>query len=207
MLSKKKLISLGLGAICIFLLIKFPTQGVFQQLAVFFVFFLLIPLLYIKMILKESVVDYGVKLRNLGKGILWILVLVLAYLPLLYLLTAYTFFNVEYNPSSLIQQSFGAFILYEIVLVTFFVIIYDFFFRGFLMIGILERTGLFSILIQFIVLVGIFYIADSLSWSNSLYVITAPFSGIIAYKTKSLYFSSLLALILILITDAWLILA
>jgi hypothetical protein len=200
--NKSLLVTIAVALICLFLYSIFPSDNIFQGLISSLTFLLVIPALYIKIILKGSFKSFGVQLGDKQKGLIWMGLSLLTAVLFLYVLLRYTSFSQNYRPPEIIVKSFVFFILYEIFLVGFFTLLYEFFFRGVVMLGIARRLGLWSILVQFLAFLGFFLLTGNFNWSIALYVIISPFAGITAYQSRSLVFSFATSLFFIIIADA-----
>jgi len=201
-IHKETLLTAAVVLICLFLYSIFPTNNIFQQIISSLTFLLVIPLLYIRIILRGSLKNYGVRLGDRRKGVIWMGLSVLASLLVFYILFHYTSLFKSYGPPDFITNRFALFILYELFLVGFFTILYEFFFRGIIILGPLKVVGYWSIVIQFALFTLFFAITGGFDWSIILYSITAPFSGIVAYQSRSILYSFGASLLFIIIADA-----
>ena len=123
---------------CIFIVITliiyglFPVKNTFQQVTVMTMFFVIIPIIFNKFILKRKLEDIGIKIGNWKEGLIWNGISIFI-IFILFLLLGYFFdFFVKYPIPLFITESYSNFIFYEIILVVPVIFIYDFFFRGFI---------------------------------------------------------------------------
>lgn len=202
LLNKKSIFTVVLAIFCLLLHVMFPTRDHFQKVIVSLVFLLVLPVLYIKIVLKESLKNFGLKLGNWRQGVIWLLISFTASLLALYLIYNFAGFAEKYYLPQRIIESFGLFAFYEVLIVGFFVALYEFFFRGFVMFSFSEKLGLNAIILQFILFVLFLVIAKDFNWTFAPYLISAPFAGVIAYKSKSLIYSYLFSLLFVVISDA-----
>jgi hypothetical protein len=201
--NKKLLVTSGMIILCLFLFVAFPTNNVFQKMIVYATFFVTIPILYVKIVLKENLKDYGLQIGNWKKGLLWGSLSLAGSLAVFYLIINYTKFPLSYNLNPLVTDQFSHFMLYEIFLVGFFVFIYEFFFRGIIMFSLAPKMRGWSIVIQFILFILLLFCTGSFRWSMTYFIIGAAFSGIAAYQSRSLIYSISASWIFIVIADAW----
>ena len=177
---------------------------VFQSLIVSVAFFLVIPLLYSKIVLKESLKNLGWQRGNSASGFLSGIVCVALGLVAVFLLEKYFPFQENYLFPGLVESDFRWFVLYEIVLVAFTALLYEAFFRGLVQYLWLSNIGIFAILVQSALFFGLLYFSDDLSWQKAPLLIFAPLSGIIVYYSHSLWYSIAASWIFFLLTDIFL---
>ena len=202
---KEELLTTAVIAACLALFFLFPAQGAAQGVTSSLIFLFLIPFLYLKLILKKNLKDYGWQLGNWKKGLLFASISLVAALLIFYALYHYTPLSKMYRLPSFAAGNFWLFLLYEFILVSFFLALYEFFFRGFVLFSFLPKTGWFSILIQFAIFLIFLAIAGNLVWQNSFYIIIAAFAGLTTLKSRSLVYSFAFGLLFSLISDAILI--
>ncbi len=188
--------------VCLLLYKIFPVKNIFQQIISSISFLLVIPLLYIKIILKKTLKSYGIQKGDVSRGIVSMPLPIIISLLLFYALFQYTSLPDYHNLPSLVTENFIFFLLYDILLVGLFAALYEFFFRGVVMLGLFKNLGYWSIPAQFALFAAFFLILNKPDWSIFLYLIVAPFAGIIAYQSRSLLYSFGTSLIFIIVADA-----
>jgi hypothetical protein len=136
-----------------------PAQAQFRlvmlSFASGFVLLAVIPILLIKLRFKESLADYGLGLGDAKLGLTFLGLLLLINAPLFYFATLGQEMQAEYPliyqgmDTAQIKQQFQwqTFIVYELVYSSFFFAI-EFVFRSYMLFGLREKFGLYSILIQ-----------------------------------------------------------
>src|SRR4030042_2849593 len=196
---KKPLTTAGVILSCLFLYGIFPTGNVFQQIVSSVAFLLVIPLLYIKIILREPLKNYGLQWGDRRQGILWMGLSLLMALLVFYILFHYTSLFQKYPLPNLVAKRFAFFILYEILLTGLFAFLYEFFFRGLATLCLSGVLGRWPIAFQFVLFTAFFFIAGELDRSIILFSIISPFAGITAYQSRSLLYSFGFGLIFIII--------
>jgi hypothetical protein len=187
--NKEDLITGSIILMCLFLYAFFPTRNIFQQVVCSLTFLLVIPFLYVKIILKKSIKDFGFKTGSWTTGIFWSVVSILISASIAYIIFKYFGFSEKYPFPRYFVNNFVAFLIYEIMLVGLFAFLYDVFFRGFLMFSFKKKIGLWSILLQASVFMMFFFLSGTLSWKLIPEVIFLFFSGIIAYFSNSIFYS------------------
>lgn len=202
LIYKDLIVTTGVALLCLTLYGLFPTEGIFQQIISSMTFLLVIPLLYIKIILKRPLADYGIRWGDKKRGVLLMLSTVFISVLLFYVLFQYTSLPKYQNLPQVVTENFAFFVLYEILLAGLFTVLYEFFFRGLVMFSFAKIWGYWSIAAQFALLIAFFLITKNYDWSLFLYVIISPFAGIAAYRSRSLLYSFGASLIFVIIADA-----
>lgn len=180
----------------------FPTNDIFQKIAASVVFFIIIPFLYIRLILKKPLIFFGIQRGEYKEGLKWAGISLLIAGLFFLILARYTSFLNEYLIPENIVKNFNSFLFYELVIVLFLTFIYEFFFRGFVMFFCSTRVGYWSILVQLVAFFGLVWITNGSIWNLLPFLIFSPFAGLIAYKSRSIVYSGVAQFILIILLDA-----
>jgi membrane protease YdiL (CAAX protease family) len=187
--GKEDIVTAGVVIFCLVLYAVFPTSNVFQQIISSIVFLLVIPLLYVKIILKKKVSTIGIQKGKWKTGLAWSVLSLAITVSVAYILFKYFSFSQKYAIPTYIAHNFPVYLAYEILLVGFFAILYDFFFRGFLMFSFSRKIGIWSVLLQSLVFLALMYFSGSLHWTTTPYLIFVLFSGIIVYLSDSIWYA------------------
>ncbi len=187
--------------ICLITYLTFPVNNIFQQIMSSFIFLFILPVIYIKFILKKNLTSYGFQLGNIRYGISLAVFFVFFSSLIFYFLLHYTKLTQFFNLPNFVTQNFKFFLLYS-SLIVFFTFLYEFFFKGLLMFGIFKNQKKTAILFQFIIFSIFLLVMGGLKWSNLLYISISIFSGITAYQSRSLVFSFAVTSIFIIIANA-----
>lgn len=201
--DKEILVTSGVIFICLLLYITFPASNVFQKIISSLTFLLVIPLLYVKIILKKNVKDFGLTLGSWKTGLVWSIISLVISISVVYILFKYFGLSEKYSLPAYISQNFLLFLAYEIFIVGFFTVLYEIFFRGFLMFSFLGKIGAWSIFLQASVFLLLFFIAGGIYWSLAPYIIFLLLSGIIAYFSRSIIYSFVASMIFNIIIDSF----
>lgn len=178
---------------------------VFQSFIVSIVFFLVIPVLYSKIVLKESLKNIGWQKGNVSAGILTgIASVVLASVAVVGLALTFPGFREQYVFPVLIERSFVWFMFYELVLVTLTVLLYEVFFRGLVQLSWLRVFGWWSIVMQTALFFGLLSLSHALSWQVAPLLIFCPLAGFIAYRSQSIWYSFAASWVFLFLTDVFL---
>ena len=175
---------------------------VFQEFIVAAVFFLVIPVLYSKMVLKESLKNIGWQKGNVEAGVLTgIASVILGGAIIVGLAFTFPEFREQYIFPAVVERSFVWFMLYELILVAFVALIYEVFFRGFVQLFWLKMFGARAIVIQTAIFLGLILVSQSISWQMATTIIFYPFAGFIAYRSQSIWYSFVFSWLFIFLTD------
>ncbi len=199
---KEQLITGMIFLTCLTIYLIFPVNNIFQQIMSSLTFLLVIPMLYIKLILKRGLASYGIQKGDSHRGLVLMVFSIIISLLLFYILFQYANLAKFFNLPDFVTRSFTVFVIYGFFLVGFFTLLYEFFFKGLVMFGIFKKTGYISILLQFLIFSAFLLIVSGFGWSTILYMIMSVFSGITAYQSRSLFYSFGATLIFIIIANA-----
>lgn len=177
-------------------------QGLIVGVAVF----LVIPLLYCKIVLERPLSHLGFQRGNPWSGIGGsVLALGLA-LGALFVLWNFTPLLEGYRLPVVVEERFLFFVLYEIFLNGLFLFLFEVFFRGMVLLLWLRDFGIWGVFFQALVFTGILYLSGDMS--NGInpqtlpMLLFAPFAGLIAYQSRSLWYSFGASWFFVLLVDA-----
>lgn len=187
---------------CLALFTFFPTTGASQKVTSGIVFLGLLPVLYLKFVLKKKLKNFGWQLGDWEVGLIFSGIYLVLALLITYILFHYTSFPKEYVLPASIIHNFWYFLGYELFLVGAFAALYEIFFRGFVMLLLVPRAGFYAIFYQFFLLFLFFWVTDNLTWTNAPLLLTAAFSGLTTFKSQSLLYSFVASLFFLIILDA-----
>lgn len=190
--------------ICIVSLLFFPVVGIAQKIISGIIFFIGLPILYIKIVLKKDLKSFfRINFSKIDRNESLMMALMFITVLLVFLaINKYTGFSKNYflKNSALVKEFWG-FAIYELLIANLFVVIYEFFFRGFVMSYFLDKVGKYAILVQFLLFLFFMFLNNGLSMTYIYYIIIALPAGVVAYKTKSVIYSYIFSLISIIIGD------
>jgi uncharacterized protein len=112
-----------------------------------FITYFILPVLIIKVLLKENISDFGLRIGNFRRGIKYIILTSIIMIPLIWFFSASETFARSYPMVSLTRDSWMIFFMFQILLFIF-LIGWEFIFRGFLLFGLRPGLGYYAILIQ-----------------------------------------------------------
>lgn len=193
-LLSKRFIVTGLLILCSIFFLGIFSQSdkvnpVFQTLLVGITFFLVVPVLYSKIVLKESLKNLGWQRGKSFLGVLTSILCVAGALAGVFLLSRYTSFAEHYFFPVTIQLHFFWFLLYELLLVSLTTLLYEVFFRGLVQSLWLRSLGLWAVFFQAALFIGLLYLSDDISWQRAPLIIFSPLAGLVAYFSQSIWYS------------------
>jgi len=203
--NKEIIITSAVIVFCLLLSLFFPVQNSIQLLTRNIFFLIIVPILYYKLILKKNISNFGLTLGDKKAGIIWGFLMFFVILVIFFLLYSYTDFKKNYLLSSYIVHNFWIFLLYELILANIFVFIQEFFWRGFVLLYFSKKIGLLAILLQFFLYVLILIPTGNSFWQMAPTLVISLFSGIIVYKSRSIFYSWAIALFSLVILDSFII--
>lgn len=176
----------------------------FQTLLVSITFLLVVPILYSKIVLKESLKNLGWQEGKLFLGILSGMISVALALAVMFLLIQTTSFGEKYSFPINVEMHFGWFVFYEVVVVTSVTFLYEFFFRGLVQLLWLRSFGIWAVVLQAMLFVGLLFLSDDISWQRTPIILFSVFSGAIAYFSRSIWYSFGASWVFFFLTDVFL---
>lgn len=206
---RKQLVVTGfmvLGALLLYYFFPFDEKlnDTVQAIVSGVVFFLVLPILYVKLILKEPISALGFRGSERRHGWISIPLVTIPILSVLYLSVLYYPVEDGYYIPSIAVDSFWLFLLYEILLVGTIAFLYEAFFRGFVQLFWLRKSGLFAILFQASLFFVFVLVTDGVTWQSIPMILSAAAAGFVAQYTRSIYYSWVAAWLLLFLSDAYL---
>ncbi len=114
-----------------------------------FITFFIVAIIIIKFVLKEDLKNYGLQFGDYKSGLIISLVFFLVMLPAIWFFSATPDFIAKYPHLLSTRNSWGEFFIYESGLLLY-MISWEFMWRGFMLFGLKEKFGYYSVLIQMI---------------------------------------------------------
>lgn len=193
--------------VCLLLFLFFPVNGPLQNLSRSLFFLLVVPALYVKIILKKKLSDFGFAFSASRKGFLWMGGMLLAALLIAYVLVNFTGFKDAYINMipAVIYNNFRVFLFYELIFVNFLLFLHEVFFNGFVLFTLKEAFGYWSILIVTFTFLFFLALVNALDWRMAPSIIALPLGTWIAYENRSFIYSYLMGFAFMIILDAYVI--
>ena len=190
---------------CLLFSVFFPVKNSAQIITRNIFFMIFVPILYYKIILRKNISEFGLNFNSKKTGIFWGLSMFLASILIFFSLYFYTNFKKDYTVSAYIVNNFWIFLFHELILVNIFVFIQEFFWRGFVLLYFSEKIGIFSIFLQFVFYALFIILTGNSFWQTTPLLVISLFSGIIVYKSRSIFYSWIFALFFLVILDSFII--
>lgn len=202
---KEEVIGTAIFLLCFFLALYFPAYGNLQQFSSSLFFLLLLPVLYIKFVLKKDLQDFGFNMQNNKIGFLWALAMLAVSFLIIFILMRFFQFQNHYPIQAYIGNNFWAFLFYEFVLVNYMLFLQESFFKGFFLFTLTKKIGFASFFVQAFFYIIFLLAIQPLDWKVAPFIIISLTGGIVAYKSKSFIFSYLMSLIFLIALDSYII--
>lgn len=196
-------VTLAVILVCMFLFSFFPIKtNYFQEIAMSLVFLFLVPFLYIKIVLKRKMTEFGFQVVKWKEGFVILPVCFLIMGILFYVVFNYTNFKEEYFLGDYeMTNSYWYLFVYEVLIINLIVFLYEVFFRGFVMFYFKNKFNIYAIFVQLLVFILFLDMLGQLSLDYIFYMMAALLAGLIAYKSKSLLYSYLFSIIVLIASD------
>lgn len=211
-LSKKRFFSDGLVVLlALFAYYFFPIDEklnvTVQSLVLGVAFFVLLPILYVKIVRKQPLSSLGFAPSRGRFGWLAVALAVLPALALLYFFVRVYSVEEGYYLPSLAANSFPIFLLYEVLVVGATVFLYEVFFRGMIQTFWLGQHRLWAVFSQFGIFVIFLLFTDGIFWQTVPFLVATLASGFVVFSTRSLYYSWASTWLILFVADAYFLIA
>ena len=114
-----------------------------------FITFFILPFFIIGYFLKEKITAFGLKLGDWRVGLKISLLFFLIMLPLIWIVSASPSFTAKYPHLLSLREVWGKFFIYEVGMLIY-MFAWEFIWRGYMLFGLEEKFGYYSVLIQMI---------------------------------------------------------
>lgn len=141
--------------------------------------------LVIKFVLKENLSDYGIALGDYKTGLKISVIFLAVMLPLIWIVSSTESFVQKYPHLHNAKESWNVFLIYETGMLIY-MFAWEFIWRGFMLFGLKEKFGYYSVLIQTIPFVILHNGKPELETFGAVFGGIAL--GILALRTKSIYY-------------------
>ncbi len=175
-----------------------------NQFIRFFGLFFVLPALYVKLVMKQPLTDFGLGLGDVKTGLKILAFFIPIAVLAAYLASGKADVRGEYPLAHSLLSDQSYLIFYELAYIVFYYIAWEFYFRGVLLFGLKDRFGVFNaILIQTIssCLVHIGKPEGEIMGS----ILAGIIFGIIAWRTRSIWYVFIIHFLLGVLTDLFII--
>jgi hypothetical protein len=202
--NKELLVTSIVIFLCLFLSLFFPTTNAFQSASRSIFFLIILPILYIKLILKNDLAAWGWNLNDRKNGVALATVAFFSGLIIFYLLIRFFGFSSHYAINPILKNSFILFSLYELVFLNILFFTQEVFFKSFVLFSF-KQLGSWTVLIQSATYLLLLEFSKSISWQTAPFIFISVAGGWITLKTRSFAYSYIFGLLFIIILDAYII--
>lgn len=150
----------------------------------FFTFFIL-PVLIIKLILREDLKNFGLTPGDFRIGIKLSLIFLAIMLPLVWIFSSFPEFVRTYPQLVTVRDNWIQFFIFEMALLVY-VLAWEFIWRGFMLFGLKEKFGYYAIFIQ---MIPFLILHNGKPVPETFGAIIAGLAlGLLAWRTRSVYY-------------------
>jgi membrane protease YdiL (CAAX protease family) len=150
-----------------------------------FLSYFILPFLIIKILLKESVKSYGLTLGDFSAGLKISFLFLIIMIPLVWVASSFPEFNKTYPHLSSAKDSWTIFFIFETGLLIY-MFSWEFVWRGFMLFGLEEKFGYYTVLIQ---MIPFLILHDGKPAAETFGAIAAGIAlGILALRTRSVLY-------------------
>jgi len=167
----------------------FPQKAYGETFWLSLFLFAVFPAVVAARVLKEPLENFGLTQGKMKTGVIFAVCSAIGLICLNYFLLFHTKYGGELTIARFIIGSFTAFLLFEIFIALPLHFFWEFFFRGFLQMGLEKKMGIYSLL-----LAAVLQTTLSLreSWTAILLVLLSSlFAGLIVRRSRSIIYSAL----------------
>lgn len=162
---------------------------VLQSFITYIGVFLVIPLLYCKIMLGRPFSALGFQRGNVWAGFGGSILALSIALGALLVLWNFTPLLKDYSLPRAVEEKFLFFVLYELLVNGFITLLYETFFRGFVMLLWLRSWGIWAVFFQAGLFSLLIFLSNGITAETIPLLLFAPFAGLIAYQSRSIWFS------------------
>ena len=153
-----------------------------------FVVQFLLPIVLIKIILRERIRDNGVTIGDWRMGLKISILFIIIMVPIIWFVSAFDSFAQTYPQCPMVHENWKLFIIFEICYI-FYMIGWEYIWRGYMLFGLKNKFGYYSILIQMIPFTILHF--DKPCIESLSAVIAGLALGILAWRTNSFWYCAL----------------
>lgn len=202
---KELLISSIVIFVCLGLFLEFPANDYFQKACKYLFFLFLVPIIYIKAILKKNLSEFGFNLPLKKTDFFWAAGVLIVFSALCFSAIKFTDLELHYRLSASIQNNFSSFLFYELIAFNFLFLIQEFFFKGFVLYSFSSKIRYLAIALTFILYYLALFFQKMTLWQMFPLLILAFLSLILVYKTRSVLLSYFVGLVSMILFESFLI--
>ncbi|HSD64169.1 MAG TPA: CPBP family intramembrane glutamic endopeptidase [Ignavibacteriaceae bacterium] len=159
-------------------------EYLYWYLGDFFTLFVL-PVLIIKLILKENLKDFGLTAGDYKAGFVLTIIFLVIMLPLVWIFSSYPDFVRTYPQLVSVRDNWNTFLIFEAGLIIY-LVAWEFIWRGFMLFGLKGKFGYYAIFIQ---MIPFLILHNGKPVIETFGAIVAGIAlGVLAWRTVSVYY-------------------
>ncbi len=150
-----------------------------------FITFFLMPVIIIKLLLKEKVRNFGLQTGEFRIGVKISLIFLLVMIPLVWIASSYPDFVRTYPLLAEVRDNWNTFFIFEAAALIY-LIAWEFIWRGFMLFGLKEKFGYYAVFIQ---MIPFLMLHNGKPPAETFGAIAAGIAlGVLAWRTGSVYY-------------------
>ena len=150
-----------------------------------FITFFLLPVMLIKLLLKEKVRNFGLQTGEFRIGIKISLIFLMVMIPLVWIVSSYPDFVRTYPQLAEVRDNWNTFFIFEAAALVY-LLAWEFIWRGFMLFGLKEKFGYYAVFIQ---MIPFLILHNGKPPAETFGAIVAGIAlGILAWRTGSVYY-------------------
>lgn len=173
-----------------------------QSAIVSFAVFLVLPVLYCKIVMRRSLALIGWRKGSMFAGLIRSLMAVTSGLVFLFAIMHFTPLFAGARLPVAVERNFFIFVLYEVFLNGWITLLLEVFFRGFVMLFWLKRIGFLAVFIQAGIFLVLLFLSHGITPQTIPLLLFSPLAGLVAYQSGSILNSWAASWFFIFLSDA-----
>ena len=150
-----------------------------------FITLFLLPVLIIKILLKERISDYGLRIGDYKTGLKYSLLFLAVMIPIIWFVSSGSEFSQTYPQLNDVKYSWNLFLIFEAGILLY-MVAWEFIWRGFMLFGLKPRFGYYTVLFQMIPFVILHNGKPAIETIGA--IVAAIALGILALRTRSILY-------------------
>lgn len=150
-----------------------------------FITFFVLPVLTIKLVLREKLTNFGLRMGDFRTGIKISIIFLLIMLPFVWIASSYPDFVRTYPQLAEVRDHWNTFFIFEAAALVY-LLAWEFIWRGFMLFGLKEKFGYYAVFIQ---MIPFLILHNGKPPAETFGAIAAGIAlGILAWRTGSVYY-------------------
>jgi membrane protease YdiL (CAAX protease family) len=186
-ISKRELLIIFSAVLAIFVAFIFPVNLIGESLFTSLILLLVFPLIIVKFLLKEPWKNFGLQTGNRKRGLILSVIFIIAFVILNYFVVRIPALRNQMSVYPGMTLNFWLFLWFELVISLTIHFVWEFFFRGFIQLGLEKKFGSYSLFLQALIQALLIFRG---SWITiALIFLSALGAGYVAKQSRSILYS------------------